>query len=116
MPEIHAIDLLTKETGVIIRGLTGSDNAMAIDMVNMKLYFENNNDISRANFNGTGVEVVLQNADVTKMAIDCIGRRLFWTNFFQRRIYVAALDAKWKRIITNTKKSPHDIAVDPTAG
>lgn len=115
MSEIHAIDLLTKETGVIIRGLQNG-NAMAIDTVNMKLYFEDKNDIFRANFNGTGLEVVLKNAYVQKMAIDRTGRRIFWTHSNQGRIYVAALDAKWRRGIINTQNNPRDIAVDPTAG
>ena len=89
---------------------------MAIDMVNMKLYFRYGYNIYTVNFNGTGVELVLQNVDVEKMTIDWIGRRIFWTDLFERRIYVAALDAKWRRIIIKTLNKPHNIAIDPTAG
>ena len=74
--EIHAIDLLTHDTTVVIRALKGS-NGMAIHIKDMKLYFVDNYGISRANFDGTGVEVIIKNADFYKMPIDWYGDRKF---------------------------------------
>ena len=82
----------------------------------MKLYFENNSHISRAHINGTNVEVIIKNAKVNKMAIDWIGRRIFWTESSSKRISVADLDEKERRVLANTIKSPRDIEIDATTG
>ena len=91
---------------------------MAIDMKNEKLYFEDNNTISSANLDGTGVEVIIKNANVDKMAIDWIGRRIFWTqSSYPFGISVANLNGKERRLLINT--SPYwsfGIAVAPTVG
>ena len=89
---------------------------MAIDMKNEKLYFEDNNTIYSANLDGTGVEVI-KNADVWKMAIDWIGRRIFWTHNVARGISVANLNGKERRLLINTQRySSLGIAVAPTVG
>ncbi len=113
--EILAIDLLTNRTGVVIRGLEDSD-AIAIDTVEMKLYFNDNNDILRAHVNGAGIEVIIKDADPNKMTIDWRGRRIFWTAAPPNRIYVAKLDGQERRVLTNTITRPRGIAVDPNSG
>ena len=112
--EIQAIDLLTHRTG-IFRGVTDS-NAIAIDTVEMKLYFDDNDNIFRAGVSGTGVEVVMKDANVNKMTIDWIGRRIFWIGSRINQIFVANLDGQEKRVLTNTNTSSQSIAVDPTSG
>ena len=82
----------------------------------MKLYFENNSHISRAHNNGTNVEVIIKNANAEKIVIDWIGRRIFWTESSSKRISVADLDGKERRVLANTIKSPRDIEIDATTG
>lgn len=117
--EIHAIELLTQSKIVVISGLQG--RKMDYDTVTKKLYFQNGNNISRANYDGSGVEVIIQdlNATVNSMAIDWIGRRIFWTvNSARSRIFVAKLNGKEKRmLVLNTSiVEPLAIAVDPNEG
>ncbi len=91
---------------------------MAIDMKNEKLYFKDNYGISSANLDGTGVEVILKNANIRKMAIDWIGRRLFWTQSSRPYgISVANLNGKERRLLIMTSQySPFGITIDPTVG
>jgi hypothetical protein len=117
--EIHAIDLLTNAKTGVIRELK-RNFGMAINTVEMKIYFENGSSISRANLDGTGVEVFLQtDDDVGKISVDWIGGRLFWVKdpFSTRnQIFVVYLDDKDRRIVTTTSSQKLDIAVDPTVG
>ena len=115
---IHAIDLLTHDRTVVIRGLK-KNYAMAIDRVEMKMYFRNGTSISRANLDGTGAESFLPNTDVFKIAIDWIGRRIFWrtyNTFGKGEILVMQLDGKGKRALIKQTDSIYDIAVDPKVG
>ena len=94
---------------------------MEYDTVTKKLYFQNGNNVSRANYDGSGVQMILQdlNATVYSMAIDWIGRRIFWTaNSPRSGIFVAKLDGKEKRkLVLNTSiVEPLAIAVDPNEG
>ena len=90
---------------------------MAIDINNEKLYFEDNNGISSANLNGTGVEVIIKNANVYKMAIDWIGRRILWTQYSPYGISVANLNGKGGRLLIQTSLyQPFGLSVDPTVG
>ncbi len=117
--EIKAIDLLTHDTTVVIPALKNKlGNAMAIHTMDMKLYFGENGGISRANLDGTGVEVILKNANVFRMAIDWIGRRIFWTKYpYERRIFVVNLDGKEERTLIRTGAlEVYGIAVDSTVG
>ena len=89
---------------------------MATDKGEMKIYFRNGSSISRANLDGTDVEVFLENVDIWKMEIDWITRRLFWRSLATGRIFVVYLNGKHKRRLTETGFSNFDIAVDPTVG
>ncbi len=91
---------------------------MAIHTMDMKLYFGENGGIFRANLDGTGVEVILKNAKVFRMAIDWIGRRIFWTKYLlQRQIFVVNLDGKEERPLIRTDALwVYGIAVDSTVG
>ena len=83
--DIKAVHLSTEKKGVLTDGLGGSSKAMAIDTVEMKLYFEKNNGIWMREINRVEVKVIIKNANVEKMAIDWIGRRIFWTEYNPRR-------------------------------
>ena len=89
---------------------------MTADKAEMKIYFRNGSSISRANLDGTGVEVFLENADFWKVEFDWITRRLFLRTRTDGRIYVIYLHNKKKRQLTKTGLWNRDIAVDPTVG
>jgi hypothetical protein len=116
---IHAIDLLTHAKTGVIRELK-KNRGMAINTAEMKIYFGNGSSISRANLDGTDVEVFLQtDYDVWKISVDWIGGRLFVIEYpFSRgnQIFVVYLDDKDRRIVTTTSSRKYDIAVDPTVG
>jgi hypothetical protein len=84
----------------------------------MKIYFGNGSSISRANLDGTGVEVFLQNVEVSNMGFDWLRRRIFWIlrSSFYRPIYVTYLESRGKTELTKTGLCNVDIAVDPTVG
>ena len=91
---------------------------MGLDIKNKKVYFgDGNGSLSQVNFDGSGRKVILKNAKVYKMAVDWIGRRIFWTKYPQeRQIFVVNMDGKNKRTLTTTQGWAYGIAVDPLAG
>ena len=108
--------MLTHGKTVVIPGLK-ENYAMATDKREMKIYFRNGSSISRANLDGTGVEVFLQNVNVGRMGFDWMTRRLFCRSRRNGRIFVITLDDKEKRELTETAGVwINDIAVDPTVG
>ena len=111
--EIHAVDLLTNQRGIIMGTLSYS-NAIAIDPVEMKLYFEEDGHIKVRDNNREDVNVIVAIANVEKMTVDWIGRRIFWTEKY--RISEANLDGKERRVIANTSENPLGIAIDPISG
>lgn len=115
MYQIYAIDLLTHDRTVVVNRLKYG-YVMEIDTVDMKLYFTNKYGICRANFDGTDIEGILQIDNVYGLAFDWIGRRIFWTQYLQKWIFVANLDGTGKRALIQTSSSPYGIAVDPTVG
>ena len=111
--EILAIDLLTLDTTVVISGLTSA--AMDIDTVKKKLYFRKGNNISRANYDGSSVEVIVQNVTPWRVRVDWKGRRIFWTNF-NNEISMATLNGQERRVLRTTEDWVYDLAVDSNAG
>jgi hypothetical protein len=91
---------------------------MATDKAEMKIYFRNGSSISRANLDGTGIEVFLQDVKVQKMGFDWLRRRIFWISGsdLYRPIYVTYLESQGKTKLTKTGLLNFDIAVDPTVG
>ena len=97
---------------VVISGLGG--RAMDIDTVDNKLYFQDGNGISRVKLDeNICVEVFVKNASADDMAIHWIGRRIFWTESEVKRIFVAKLDGKERKVQINTTGNPYGIALDP---
>ena len=113
--DIHAVHLLTERKGVVTSKLRYSES-IAIDTVEMKLYFENRNAIWMRGINRVEEKVIIKNANVEKMAIDWIGRRIFWTESSSKRISMATLDGKERRVLTNTVRTSRWIAIDSTTG
>ena len=119
--EIKAVDMLTHDTTRVADRLgfgNGFNAGLAIDIKGKKLYFgDGNGSLSKANFDGSGRKVILKNAKVHKMAIDWIGRRIFWTKYpYGKRIFVVNMDGKHERTLTSTPDWVFGIAVDPNVG
>ena len=112
--EILAIDLLNLDTTVVVRGLTGQ--AMDIDTVDKKLYFRKRNDISRANFDGSSVKVIVQDVEPYRVRVDWKGRRIFWINSGNKEISMATLKGQERRVLRTTDNEPYDLAVDTNSG
>ena len=89
--------------------------AMDIDTVDKKLYFDKGNNISRANYDGSSEEVIVQNADPYRVRVDWKGRRIFWTND-NNEISMATLNGQERRVLRTTEKWPYDLAVDSNVG
>ena len=115
--EIEAVDLLTYDVTRVVDKL-GNGNGLAIDIKERILYFgDGNRSLSKANFDGSGRNVILKNAKVYKMAVDWIGRRIFWIKTgSDKRIFVVNMDGKHERTLTSTQEDPYGIAVDPNIG
>ena len=115
--EIEAVDLLTHDVTRVVDKL-GDGYALAIDIKERILYFgDGNGSLSKANFDGSGRKVILKNAKVHNMAIDWIGRRIFWIKDpLEKRIFVVNMDGKHERTLTSTQGEPWGIAVDPNVG
>lgn len=103
-------------------GLAG--RKMEIDTVDNNLYIADNSSISRINFDDMCVEVILQNASFNDMAIDWLERRIFYTEHFERQIFVANFSGKEKSgVLTDSNNPssshlsyPSGIALDAIAG
>ena len=87
---------------------------MDIDTVDKKLYFVNGNNISRANYDGSSVEVIVQNAEPYRVRVDWKGRRIFWTS--NVNISMATLNGQERRVLRTTENRPRDLAVDSNSG
>ena len=112
--KILAIDLVTLDTTVVIGGLVGW--AMDIDTVDKKLYFRAGSDISRANYDGSSVEVIVQDVDPRRVRVDWKGRRIFWITLNKPGIFMATLNGQERRVLKTTEDRPFDLAVDSNAG
>ena len=105
--------MLTLDTRFIISGLTS--RAMDIDTVDKKLYFRQGNNISRANFDGSSVEVIVQDAKPYIVRIDWKRRRIFWTSD-DVQIFTATLNGQERRVFRTAENKPYDLAVDSIEG
>ena len=90
---------------------------MDIDTVEKKLYFRKGNNISRANYDGSSDEVIVQNAKPYRIRVDWKGRRIFWTKYgSDKDISMATLNGHERRVLKTTENLPYDLAVDSNAG
>ena len=109
------VDLSSGDIGLVIRKIKES-TAMAIDTIEMKLYFGSNQSIFSTYMNGTDLKIIIENANAQKMAFDWIGRRIFWTEYWTNRVSVANLDGQERRVLSNAIMNSGGIGVDATTG
>ena len=117
---IQAIDLATLHATVVLSGLEDvrSWSNLAVDYVDMKLYFNNRLRIARANFDGTNMEIIPSQDKFDTFALDWIRRRLFWVYASpgDREIYVGSLDLKFKRRLLTHDTSIYTLVGVPNEG
>ena len=87
---------------------------MDIDTVDKKLYFDKGTNISRANYDGSSVEVIVQNVDPGSVRVDWKGRRIFWIK--NNDISIATLNGQDRRVLKTTESDPYDLVVDSNSG
>ena len=73
------------------------------DTVDYQVYFINSPHIWRVNLDGSGKKIVAENVLPQDIAIDWIGRRVFWTTLHQNDIQTINLDGSEKRVFVSTK-------------
>ena len=74
--------------------------------------------IYRSNYDGTSKTLIIDGVkNVEGVAIDWIGRKLYWTTYKSATIEVSTLDGKYRKVLINIGlQSPRGMAVDPVAG
>ena len=130
---IIAVDLTTLHTKVLLSGLRhlfykARLVQMVVDYIGMKLYFTHRSRICRAYIDGSAVEIIPSQRDISTFALDWIGRRLFWVQSRSKRIYVASgvylvrgyceiyagsLDLKSRRRLLTHDRTIYSLELDP---
>ena len=84
-------------------------NNLAIDPFEEKMYFMSGMIVSRANFDGSGKEVI-RRSGVRTFALDSVERRMYWVDY--RRIYKGNMNfSEWKN--TDLWTLGNNLVVDP---
>ena len=71
--------------------------------------------IRRANLNGTGVQSITNNASASKISIDSVGRRLYYTSSTLNKVGVINMTTLGNTLLVTTTK-PLGVCVDAAAG
>ncbi|XP_046845286.1 low-density lipoprotein receptor-related protein 5-like [Xenia sp. Carnegie-2017] len=119
LTNLHIIDLKTWRSINILGGLD-LVVPLGVDTKNQHIYFGEHvlGKIYRVNYNGSSQELIMENVtNIEGLAIDWIGRKIYWTAFLSETIEVATLDGKFRKVLVNTGlQYPLGMAVDPIAG
>ena len=113
--EIKATDLITFDSTSLVGGIRGFPYLLDFDIVDNKVYFTANPHICRANLDVSDKEIVAKDVLPRDIAMDWIGRRIFWTTNNQNDIKTMDLAGNDKRVLISTQM-PEFIALDPIAG
>jgi hypothetical protein len=115
--ELRKMNLDGSGTSVVAAGITHSPvgGQVAIDPVAGKVYWTSATGISRANYDGSGAEVVL-GVTAWDVAIDVVSGKIYWTDLFEQKIRRSNLDATDVEVVASTGTEPDSITVDPVSG
>ena len=93
---------------------------LGVDTVDKHIYFGEHTlgRIYRSNYDGSSKTLIIDEVvNVEGVAIDWIGRKMYWTTYKSETIEVATLDGKYRKVLINAGlEYPRGMAVDPIAG
>ena len=116
---LRSLDLVSFAQANVLGGQNRID-PLSVDTVNQHIYFGfyNLGRISRSNYDGSNVSVIMEGAEkVEGLAVDWINRLLYWTKYNSSTIEVATFDGLYRTVLINDElQYPRGIAVDPIAG
>ncbi|XP_071823394.1 prolow-density lipoprotein receptor-related protein 1-like isoform X3 [Apostichopus japonicus] len=122
---VHGIPL-TKEDNLnseSMKPITGLDSPRAVDFYGQDGYVYYSDSakyqIGRQMLNGSGHEIILDEmiAKCEGLAVDWLGKNLYWTDDGLKIISVAKLDGRMRKVlVTENLIHPRDIEVDPVHG
>ena len=121
--EIRGIPLDPSVKNDAITPILGLGNAVGLDFDERerKIYLSDvtRDNISRIDFSGKNLEVLVKDKikNVDGIAIDWLGRNMYWTDAGTREIAVAKLNGSFRRTIFKARLGiPRAIALHPTNG
>ena len=120
--EIAGIPKEVNSSGDAILPLSGLGNAVGIDydVKEQMIYFSDNerDNISRVGRFDRKVEVLVKSVrSVNGIAVDWLGRNLYWTDADKREVAVAKLDGSFKKVLFHEDVArPSAIVVNPVDG
>lgn len=119
---ITNLHILNLNTHVQTNILGGRDRIIPIgvDTVKKRIYFAEHTlgGIYRANYDGSNLTQIIEDVkSIEGVAIDWVGRKMYWTTYKSGTIEVATLDGNYMKVLVNNGlQYPRGIAVDPISG
>ncbi|ELK04590.1 Low-density lipoprotein receptor-related protein 1B [Pteropus alecto] len=115
---------LLKQSSVYENTERGLNNVIAIDFDYREEFIywidsnrPNGSRINRMCLNGSDIKVVHNTAVPNALAVDWIGKNLYWSDTEKRIIEVSKLNGLYPTILVSKKlKFPRDLSLDPQAG
>ena len=112
---------LASGTNDAIHPITDFGHVVAVDFDSKesKLYFSDivRDNISRVDVTGGALEVVIHSTrNVDGLAVDWLGRNLYWTDNDAHELAVAKLNGSFRKALFTDLKRPRAIALDPQGG
>lgn len=109
----HIYSLLRMELNNVV--------ALDFDYAEQRLYFADvgNKSIARMHVNGSNLQVLVRHEThgLEGLAIDWVGRKLYWLDRTSKRLDVAELDGRWRKtLLAGRMSDPRAIAVHPGIG
>ncbi|XP_013407657.1 low-density lipoprotein receptor-related protein 2-like [Lingula anatina] len=117
---IYRSDL--KQWNYEVLPITGTNIiAVEVDVAGGQLFYADSraNKIYHCNVNGTDCKVLFESGvDVTEgLAVDWVGRNIYWTDYVLETIEVATLDGRYRTVLFGDNvTNPRAIALDPREG
>ena len=116
---LHYLNLNTLVQTNLLGGLDAVV-PLGVDTKDQHIYFGEHTlgRIYRSNYDGSSKTLIMDDIkNVEGVAIDWIGRKMYWTTYLSETIEVSTLDGKHRKVLINAGlEYPRGIAVDPIAG
>lgn len=94
--------------------------ALDWDSVENKIYYGDHSlrEMYRVDMDGRNKELLMTNVGMVEgIAVDWVGRSIYWTSYTSEQIEVATLDGKYRKVLINTGlEFARGMALDPGEG